>query len=281
MRLPSTRVHVRLACALVLAPASMALPSPAGAVVNPVFDGNQHPNVGIIQSFDATGGRLTCTGALVDPQTVLTAGHCTSGGADVVKTIVSFDPTQTQLPDGGFKLTRFVEGTPDPNPAFDPSTPKSTSGFLAAAPFDVGLIHLKRAAKTVFPGIKPAPIARPNAFVSVTKNDLLLQVGYGVQLRDGAPPGQGDSYFLDGTRNQSTWPLRKLTDELFFGNANPNNAIGLGSPCGGDSGSPIFSRGAIVGVYTLGGLVCNNIAIGGRTDTGAGRAFLRSRGLVP
>src|SRR4051795_10681797 len=104
MRSKSTRVRIRLACALVLALASMAVPSPAGAVINPVFDGNQHPNVGIMEAFDATGEELRlCTGALADPQTVLTAGHCTAdfpGGPHVARVIVSFDPTQTQLPGG-------------------------------------------------------------------------------------------------------------------------------------------------------------------------------------
>src|SRR3954451_19908897 len=286
MRSQSTRVRIRLASALVAALALMALPSPAGAVINPVFDGNQHPNVGIMRSFDATGEVFisACTGALVDPQTVLTAGHCTApfpGFPPPTRFIVSFDPTQTQLPGGEIELTRFVEGTADPNPLFDNSIPQGTSGFVAAAPFDMGLIHLKQPAKTVFPGIKPAPIAAPNAFASVTNQELLTQVGYAVQRLAGAPPGQADSYFLDGTRNQSSWPLRKLTAELFFGNANPSNAIGYGAPCGGDSGSPIFAGAKILGVYTLGGVVCNNITIGARTDTGAGRAFLRSRGLVP
>src|SRR3954465_4976451 len=115
MRSQSTRVRIRLAGALVLALASLAAPSPAGAVISPVFDGNQHPNVGLMVSFDASGQSIkACTGALVDAQTVLTAGHCTAespGEPHATRVIVSFDPTQTQLPGGGIRLDRVVEGT--------------------------------------------------------------------------------------------------------------------------------------------------------------------------
>ena len=65
-----------LVLVLVLA---FGLASVAYAITNGQPDGDNHPYVGLIV-FDVGGGPAwRCSGALIAPNLVLTAGHCTDG----------------------------------------------------------------------------------------------------------------------------------------------------------------------------------------------------------
>jgi hypothetical protein len=206
-------------------------------------------------------------------------------GRPISKIIIDFDSHLDRTPSGSYFIVRYVVGTGDWDPAFvdRPSSQGAggASAFLANAPHDIGLLHLVTPAASVFPGIQPASITAPNSlepYRTGPKKDLFLQVGYGVQ-RDG-PPGQPSSLFIDYTRNQSLMPPKKATDGLFTLGGNPDNAIGYGGPCSGDSGSPILKNEVIVAVFAF-AAGCQNQAGGPRVDAGPARDFLRSRGLVP
>lgn len=264
-----------------------AVAGPAQAVINGVPDGDQHPYVGNIYVYDASGAFVEgCSGTLVNQTTVLTAGHCVTSapGSPVGVTYeISFD---SDTGPGNFPA-RFVAGTPDANPAYVPGPVKGgTAGFQANEAYDLGLIHLDEPADAVFPGIQPAPIASAGALAPYANGNgsnkqLFLQVGYGDGRPAGTPAGQQSSYTYDGVRYQSQWPINKLTDALFFGNGNPNNAIGYGMPCFGDSGSPLLLNGTLAGVNAFVQADCQNVVGGIRLDAGAGRIFLASRGIVP
>jgi hypothetical protein len=61
-----------------LASVAAASVSPAGAVTGNFTEDNVHDYVGLIAFYDADGEFLwRCTGSLLNPTTVLTAGHCT------------------------------------------------------------------------------------------------------------------------------------------------------------------------------------------------------------
>lgn len=264
---------------------TVGLLGPAQAVINGQPDGNAHPNVGIVVLFDEEGP-FVCSGALVAPSTVLTAGHCAVDLPDeppILEYWVSFEPVN---PSSQYVRTHGISGTPDPHPDFDPQLePKPGSGgaagYLANERYDVGLIHLSQPASSVYPGITPAPIAPAGVLDTIKRGSkpTVLQVGYGTQ-RSG-PVGQEDSLFVDGTRNRSEFPLRQVRTFLAFGRGNPNDAHGYGAPCFGDSGSPMFLNGSIVVVVAFANGPCTNTIGGPRIDTGPARAFLRSRGLVP
>jgi len=42
-------------------------------------DANDHPHVGLLLFYDENGPAWFCTGTALDPNTILTAGHCTEG----------------------------------------------------------------------------------------------------------------------------------------------------------------------------------------------------------
>ena len=74
----------------------------------------------------------------------------------------------------------------------------------------------------------------------------------------------------------------KATDSLLFLNINPDNSVGYGAPCSGDSGSPVFgAAGVVVSVFSFSAGNCQNKGGGPRLDRGPGRDFLKLRGLVP
>lgn len=264
---------------LVLAPS-------VSAVIDGQPDGNQHPNVGLIIGVDSQGrGVYSCTGTLVDPTTVLTAAHCVGGlsfGTPIARILVDFDDHLRQDDSGTYIIDRFVEGTGDFDPLFRDGTPRGTKAFLDNSAHDIGLLHLKKKASTVFPGITPMPITGAGTneqYRTGTTKNLVLQVGYGTQ-RIGAP-GQPGSYFIDYTRNNARIQPKKLTDALLFLGSNPNDSLGFGSPCSGDSGSPIIRAGTIISTFTFSQSNCQNTGGGPRLDAGPARDFLRSRGLVP
>ena len=79
-------MRVRILTVLAAVVALLAVAAPAEAIKNGVPDAGAHPYVGQLLFFDPTaadprfsdpGGWFNCTGTLVSPTIVVTAGHCT------------------------------------------------------------------------------------------------------------------------------------------------------------------------------------------------------------
>src|SRR5215213_1237253 len=82
------RIRTALAALAVVLLAAVTSAGPAAAITGGEPDGNDHPNVGLILFYDATG-RYRCTATLISPTVLITAAHCTSGV--VGKVLVDFD----------------------------------------------------------------------------------------------------------------------------------------------------------------------------------------------
>lgn len=220
----------------------------AFAVTNGTPDGTNHPYVGLLVFDDAPGHPAwRCSGSLIAPRVVLTAGHCTDGA---VAARVWFSPDRSGMPDYPFGGSVAVEGTPHTYPGFCIGCGGGLPGFDAG---DAGIVVLDSDVTTQgFAALPSAGLVDGLAMKSAV--DL---VGYGVQtqLHGGGMPvwtGTLTRYFapsqLVASDNSISGSFLKLT-------ANP--AQGKGGTCFGDSGGPDLQGGTNV-VLSVNSFVTNN-----------------------
>jgi secreted trypsin-like serine protease len=206
--------------ALLLVPL-LVFSAPAGAITGPAPSapmGGRHA-VMIVGS-----GGTFCTGAAIARDLVLTAAHCVAPGADYK--LIEFDAARKpQFLD----VTRIAR-----HPQFDLKT------LLAhRATADVALLKLAQPLPAV---IVPATLAAHPP--PPQPGDRYTVTGYGVAVRrDGKTGGSLRAAQLVATGRPGNLQIR-LVDPATQG-ARP----GLGA-CTGDSGAPVYSGTALVGVVS-------------------------------
>ena len=134
--------------AIVLA---LALVAPVGAITNGAPDGDDHPYVGLLV-FDVAPGQpgWRCSGSLISPTVVVTAGHCTDGAVAAriwFAEDVTYDAVPFPLYPYGGPGSGAIEGTPYTNPMYrSPENPYGGGNGLPAFSFrDVGVVVLSEA----------------------------------------------------------------------------------------------------------------------------------------
>lgn len=249
--------------------------SPALAVTFGQPDGNAHPHVGNIL-FERPDGYYSCSGTMMSPTVMLTAGHCTEeGGVANVRTWVKFTPdiainsgcsTRKCLnkylddPKNG-----WIQASAYPHPDYD-----DFNQFPAT--FDVGVLTLAKPVSMAAYGELP-----PLGFLASIRNaadNRFTVVGYGLQ---GAIP----AFYSDlWTRYVGTVKLAELNSFYDAGMSAKftNNPGTGGGTCFGDSGGPVFYKDThvVVAVVSWGITPCIGVDYQFRTDIETTQDFVDS-----
>ena len=203
------------------------------------------------------------------PSTFLTAAHCIADDPafppfEVIH--VSFEPVAYDSPPERPLVPpkNAIEATADPHPDWTWEGELGDEGGRGFPPLsgEGRRSPSPRAAARPrsHPGITPAPIVGAGVFDERSSRDRSQRSPRLVTALSGPGPRarEGSIAPRTSTRNQSKFPLTKIRPRMIFGHANPNDNIGFGMPCFGDSGSPWFFQGAVGLSDPAVNGVCNN-----------------------
>ena len=258
---------------LLLAVGVAVTAQPAGAITGGQRD-EVHTNVGVVR-FTTQEGRFRCSGTLISPTVVLTAGHCTgdTGQSPATNVFVSFN---TDLPldplapgitpaERAARAANYITGTAHPDPGW-------TGKLSMSKQHDQGVVVLDAPATSKWPGITPAPLLPIGTLddnQGALKDATFTLVGYGVDI------GAKKAQIVVPERRFTTSFLKNVQAEVVTFQINDRDSKAGGGSCFGDSGGPAFLGQYVVGDASfVNSLTCN--ATGGyqRVDTAYSRAFL-------
>jgi hypothetical protein len=246
--------------------AMLVMAGPAQAIKGGVPDNGAHPYVGQLLFYDPTaidprfddpGGWFNCSGTLVSPTVVVTAGHCTfgtglngeptddgSGGNDVwisfaeVPDYSILPPSSQFIPDdneGRYDAwsaalnasTEWIRATAYPHPEYDDA---------AFFEHDLGVLVLDEPVELDRYGELPT-LGLLDELYAENKQQPYTVVGYGLE-------GSGPKTSFGGdTRRRAELRLVNLNGVLGAGKgtaAKFSSNANTGGTCFGDSGGPIF-----------------------------------------
>jgi secreted trypsin-like serine protease len=248
--------------------------APAGAIVYGQLDGNRHPNVGMMVVEEDEEKFGICSGTLIDPDTFLTASHCTSFPEQVLGTNrvwvsfdTSFDPETSKL----------HAGTTHTHPEFGFSGP---GGFSDA--HDVAVIELDKPITNITPAQLPT-----QELLDELKADgdlgtaTFTAVGYGAVRETRRMAWQS---LLDNADRRFGLQTAKAL-RPFWLQLSMNEATGDAGTCFGDSGGPHFLGGVssnlLVSITVTGDRWCKATDTTYRIDTESARDFLEAFVTLP
>jgi secreted trypsin-like serine protease len=229
------RFSLALACACALV-AIMATPSMA-IVGGGNASAGEYPAVARI-----TYGPFLCTGTLIAPDTVLSAGHCSSITGAAVSTPAAWPPQLVDVEIGGLH-----EGEGD-NPAVSKITVHPN--YLLGSGYDISVLKLSRASTQA-----PVKVAGSGERATWAAGTTETIVGWGATEEGGDIP----STLQEGNVPVTTDPYCAGA----YSDFDPSTMICAGFPqggvdtCQGDSGGPMFGHAAdgslrVVGATSFG-----------------------------
>ena len=236
--------------------------APAGAIIGGERD-TVHTSVGLVR-FTTADGRFRCSGTLISPTVVLTAGHCTEGPATDV--YVSFD-TDLALDPPAPNITREEKASREEHLHHGHRAPRSGLD---------GQAQLRKAARPGRRGARcpghvqvvrhragPASAGRvPEPQPGAAEERDVSLVGYGVDI------GAKKEQIVIRERRSTTSYLKNVGSEVVTFQINDRDSKAGGGSCFGDSGGAVFSGAYVLGDASyVNSLTCNATGSYQRDDT--------------
>lgn len=260
------RRNIAVAIALI---AALLIVIPVAAVQFGEPDGDAHPHVGLLV-FDVDGTPAwRCSGTLLSPTVMLTAGHCTfgtSGGRVWFDADLEANPD----PDYPFEGRRSIEFAEiHTHPDYDPN-----AFYL----HDAGIVILSKSVRLDDYGtLADIGLLDDIATQRGQKENWFTVVGYGLQsvvpeLQADRTRYRGEVSLIDvnGTAGIPAGTSASFSND-------PGEGNGEGGTCFGDSGGPIFHMdGTAIAAVTSYGLNANCAGTSGgyRVDTVEDQEFI-------
>jgi secreted trypsin-like serine protease len=224
------------------APTNTEAPNNPSFITNGQLDGNAHPAVVLIVMDIDKSPAFRCSGTLIAPKVVLTAGHCTGEPGEFSGMRV-FTESDVQHGDNNYPFS-------GPN-TIEAQSWASHPEFTGSAFFlhDVGVIKLRQAVNLESGQYGTLPTADQLDALKASNSTRFTAVGYGLQQINAA-------FSESATIRMSAEPHLLQINTGFTGDFSMmlSNNASSGGTCFGDSGGPNYlgSSNVIAGVTSFG-----------------------------